>query len=599
MARQAQLESWWRQASDLLASGSPVRALPLLKKLAAAMPNDPAVHYNLGACLIEIGRPGEAYPHLKHALTKGYADSAIDSLFARVAAWFYSLRRFDEAIGVLRDVLSRHPDNTQLSIRLGDLLREVGRFGEAFVLFDRSLARRIGLAGRDSAYLLNALGATHQNIGALAEARDAYGRALAADPSLIVTHKSIRNLLLNMPRLGSEELFASYCDSARSFRQSAAPRDRFAMIDRTPGRRLRIGYVSSDFRMHVVGLNLLPLVENHDRDAVDIFFYSDAGEEDQVTQRFKAVAAGWRPVAGLDDASVARAILTDSIDVAVFLAGTFDATRVCLAAYRVAPVQVSFHDCATSGLDEMDYFLSDHLLTPQNTSERFTEEIYCLPVFYQYLRLDAPKRSAPPPVMKAGSITFASFNKPEKINDRVIALWARILSAVPGSRLLMKYFDFYRGPEAQTRIAALFAERNIGRDRLEFRSGHDARGNHLALYDHVDVALDTFPFTGATTTFEALNAGVPVVSLWGDRYVARYAGAILCHAGFPEFACVDEEIYFETACALANDPARLSELRSILPERIASSPLCDGSAYARSVEAAYREMWVRFCAAES
>lgn len=595
----AQLESWWRQASESLAAGAPARALPLLKKLAASMPDDPAVHYNLGACLIELGREAEAYPHLQRALAKGYADPAIDSLFRRVAAWFYSAGRFDEAIDILRDLHTRHPDDPALAIRFSDLLREVGRFGEALDLLERALARKGTAIGRERASLFNALGATHQNIGALGPAREAYARALAADPSFIVAHKSMRNLFLNMPGLGPDELFAAYCDSARQFRQPLVPSDRFRGIGREPGRRLRIGYVSSDFRLHVVGLNLLPLVENHDRDIFDLYFYSDAGEDDQITQRFKAVAAAWRPLSGLDDASVARAILADSIDIAVFLAGTFDANRPYLAAYRVAPIQVSYHDCATSGLDEMDYFLTDRLLTPETTSERFTEEIYRLPVFYQYLRLDAPKRAAPPPVSKAGHITFASFNKPEKINDAVIALWARVLAAVPKSRLMMKYFDFYRGPEAQARIVARFAEHGIGRDRLEFRTGHDARGNHLALYDRVDIALDTFPFTGATTTFEALNAGVPVVTLWGERYVARYAGAITCHAGFAEFACADADAYVETACALANDPARLAELRRILPERIAASPLCDGPTYARNIEAAYREMWARFCAASS
>lgn len=595
----SQLESWWRQASESLAAGAPAKALPLLKKLAASMPADPAVHYNLGACLIELGRPGEAFPHLKRAMAKGYADPAIDSLFRRVASWFYSAGRLDETIDILRDLSVRHPDNTELSIRLSDLLREVGRFGETLQLLERALVRKGSAMGREAAALLNALGATHQNIGALGQARDAYTRALAADPSFIVAHKSMRNLLLNIPGLGPDELFAAFCKSARQFRQPPAPQDRFREIGREPGRRLRIGYVSSDFRLHVVGLNLLPLVENHDRDIFDLYFYSDAGEDDQITQRFKAVAAAWRPVSGLDDASVARAILADGIDIVVFLAGTFDANRPYLAAYRVAPVQVSYHDCATSGLDEMDYLLTDRLLTPEATSERFTEEIYRLPVFYQYLRLDTPKRSAPPPVAKLGHITFASFNKPEKINDAVIALWARVLAAVPDSRMMMKYFDFYRGPEAQSRIAARFAEHGIGRDRLEFRIGHDARGNHLALYDHVDIALDTFPFTGATTTFEALNAGVPVVTLWGERYVARYAGAIVCHAGFPEFVCADENAYLETACALAKDPARLGELRRLLPERIAASPLCDGPAYARTIEAAYREMWVRFCAASS
>jgi predicted O-linked N-acetylglucosamine transferase (SPINDLY family) len=584
------LETWWRRASELLAQGEPARAVPHLEKLIKAAPQEPAFRFNLSACLLQLGKPDDALVHLKRARQLGLADSTADPLLDHIALRLRAENRIDDALVLHRDLAERHPEDTMRLVRLSDLLREAGRFGEAL-----DVLQRIDTSDRHAASVFNGLGLTYQNIGLLDEARASFARALGADPASSATHKNIRYLTLNTPGLGADETFSIYRDLAQRGLPSQVHDIQFARDDAS-GRPLRIGYISSDFRLHVVGFNILPLIEHHDPASVELYFYSDVAQEDPITARFRARAKGWRSIVGKSDADAAALVRADKIDIAVFLAGSFDGNRTQLAAHRVAPVQVSYHDCATSGFDAMDYFIADPFLTPIETQERFSEEIVRLPVFYQYERRPAGESFAEPPCVKSGVVTFGSFNKPEKINADVIALWARVLNAVPDGRLLLKYFNSYRSAEVQRRIADGLARHGINAARLIFKSGFDASGHHLALYDSIDIALDTFPFTGATTTFEALSRGVPVVTLWGDRYVARYAGAIASHAGFAEFACADHDSYVAKARQLADNPGRLTELKRTMPGQLAASPLCDGAAYARTFEAAYRDMWTCYLA---
>jgi protein O-GlcNAc transferase len=588
VAVHSKLETWWRRASELLAAGDHAHAVRELERLVKAAPQEVAFRYNLSACLFHLGKLDDALRHLRRARQLGLADPTADVLMERIAAQFYAASRLDDAIALQREVLAKWPNDTMRLLRFGEMLRAAGRFAEALELLSR-----IHSTGREEAYVQNALGLTRQNMGALDAARAHFARALEIDPALTMTHKNIRYLTLNRPGLGAGETFDIYRDLARRGAASSFP-FKFDARPEVRDRPLRVAYVSSDFRMHVVGLNILPLIENHDPAEVDLYFYSDVAEDDQVTRRFKARAGSWRPIVGMSDAEAAATIRSDNIDIAVFLAGSFDANRPQIAAYRAAPVQVSYHDCATSGFEAMDYFISDDLLTPMDTPEKFSETIYRLPVLYQYEKRAVPPDLPEPPSLKSGSITFGSFNKPEKINDGVIALWARVLSFVPNSKLMLKYFDFYKGAEAQKRILSEFAKHGIEADRLIFKFGFDVSGVHLSLYDSIDIALDTFPFAGATTTFEALSRGVPVVTLWGDRYVARYAGAIVTHAGCADFACANNDAYIALARALASDVGRLRDLKRTLPAQLAASALCDGAAYARNMETAYREMWSRY-----
>jgi protein O-GlcNAc transferase len=277
----------------------------------------------------------------------------------------------------------------------------------------------------------------------------------------------------------------------------------------------------------------------------------------------------------------------------VLLAGRFDDNRPLLATYRPAPVQVSMHDPATSGLDEIDYLIADRGLAPRRTRERFTERVACLPTFYLHppLRRAAARRG-----IRDGRITFGSFNNPAKLNADVVALWARVLHSVPGSRLLLRYRGVFLMPGVRERYLALFSAHGIAEDRLIVPAEpRDGRDQHLARYDDVDIALDPFPFTGSTTTFEALSMGVPVVTLEGERMVARWSLAMMRKVGLAHLVARNADEYVEIARRLAGAPDELARLRRELPERVVRSPLCAERGRTRQLERLYRRMWTIRC----
>ena len=362
-----------------------------------------------------------------------------------------------------------------------------------------------------------------------------------------------------------------------------------------PDRALRIGYFSGDFRLHVVAFNLLPYFQHVDHEKFKIHLFSDTKHPDEITAQFKSMADKWHETSHLDDAQTATLIRKQKIDILVFLAGRFDDNRPSVAAHRAAPVQVSFHDCATSGLAEMDYWLTDKYLHPAKTQEASTEELWRLPVFYQFTLLDNLPDAGPPPCKDAGYVTFGVFNKPEKISAQTVGVWAEILKNIPTSILFLKYFNFYDDPMVRERLLRLFAEQGVSEDRLRFGAGYDTRESHLKFYKRIDIMLDPFPFNGATTTFESICMGVPVVALWGDTFVSRVAGSLLCHIGEPGLAARSYGEYVEIATKLAQDPERLIRLRATLRPKIVASPLLDPAAYAQEIEKAFGEMWRQRC----
>lgn len=501
-----------------------------------------------------------------------------------------SLGQYDEAATQYELALKRVPHRVDIIDNLGLALRKAGRFDEAFETFDRALKLNPNFGSA-----LNNLGAAYQCIGDIENAADYYLRALKVEPDENSAEKNYLFALLNLPGISSEELYARHRKLRRRHTRTDLASKSFPERARDTNRRLKIGYLSSDFRTHVISLNLLPLISEHDHETCEIYLYAEVEHADQLTDMFKDHADHWRPTVDMSDAEVACMIEGDNIDILVCMAGRFDQNRPLVAAHRPAPIQVSFHDCATSGLDDMDYWLSDSYLHPENSPEQFSEELYRLPVFYQYPAPEGIPDIGPLPAIRNGHVTFASFNKPEKVNDEVVALWSEVLKAVPESQLLLKYFNLYQEPKLQERWLARFAEHGITAERLILRAKNDARNTHLEIYNEVDIALDPFPFNGATTTFEALSMGAPVITLLGNHFVDRVAASILHHSGHGDLVADSPSAYVEIARGLATDLPRLSSIRSRLRPDLAASPICDAPTYARNVEAAYRDIWRRWC----
>ena len=350
-------------------------------------------------------------------------------------------------------------------------------------------------------------------------------------------------------------------------------------VDRTAERRIHLGFVSPDLKRHPVGFFLLPVLKHLTRKQFRISVYSDAGKGDLFTQEIRGHADHWFDATGQTDDVLRERIQKDRVDILFDLAGHSASNRMGLFARRAAPVQMSWMGyVGTTGLDAMDYLVTDRFQTLPGTEEFYSERWLVVPS----------------PVFGNGFITFGSFNNPAKLTDETLDLWAGVLAAVPQSRLLLAYRGF-DDPGIQEDVRARLGASGIASDRVEFRT-FTYHEEFLGGYGLMDIALDTMPYSGGLTTCEALWMGVPVISLAAQSHFAgRHSLSHLSNAGFPEWTVENAEDFVARAIDLASDVQHLGETRKTLRQRVAASPLCDQERYARGVEARLVEAWADYC----
>ncbi len=542
---------------------------------------------------------------LNDAIAGFHQALAIDPDFAEAHASLGlalgGMGRLDEAVACYRKALTLKPYFAEAYGFLGSTLKELGRLDEAVANFEKAIA-----INPDFADAMNNLGVTHLDLGDLGSAIVHFKKATAIDPNLMSANFNYLHALLYKPDIGSDELFETYRRTA-AHRPSAPVAPDAEGRDQTPvapgplapGEKLRIGYLSSDFRDHPLGDNVAPLLSHHDHARFEIFCYANVALPDATTEKFQGYADHWRPIQGLADEDIAGLIRDDNIHIMVYLGGHFGDNHPSVASWRPAPVQAGIFGGTTSALDEMDFWLTDSVLHPPGdsdgqgggVSERFTEDLVRVASLFTYPKPeDAPDVSALPAETN-GFVTFCSFNKPSKMNDDVLDLWSEVLLAVPDARLVLKSKNYFRSSIISERLMARFNANGISHDRITLLGTMDSFHNHLGHYAKADIALDTFPFSGATTTFQALWMGVPVISLLGERFIGRMGGALSSHAGLDDLVAETPKDYVKKAAALAADLDRLKDLRAGLRDRIGASPLCDGPSFAKNIEQAYQDMW--------
>jgi predicted O-linked N-acetylglucosamine transferase (SPINDLY family) len=469
------------------------------------------------------------------------------------------------------------PGDRSALANLGLVLKAGGAVGGAIAWQGRALAIH------DDAGSWNNLGDSLQATGDVGGALVAYRRSVELGGSA-AWHSNLVFCLCYDERVTSEALFGE----VRAWAARHAPKTGSKPMRRAVSGRPRVGVLSSDLRDHPVGRNVLGVFEHHRR--VSLHGYAEVAREDATTARFRSHAEGWTSTVGMGDEQVAERMRKDGLDLLIVLAGHTAKNRPLVAAFGGAPVQASFHDLTTSGLEAMDWWITDGVLHPEGTKERFTEKLWRLPHFYLHRPPDEAPDVGPLPSEAGGHITFVSCNNPAKLTDGVVRLWSQVLKGVPGSRLLLKYVGWFGDEVVRSRIVGRFEANGIGRERLDLRATDLVRKEQLGLLNEADIALDPFPFNGSTTTFEALWMGVPVVTLQGERFVGRVGASVLSALDLPELIASDEEAYVAAAVALAGDRERLAGLRRSLRPRIAASPICDAAGYTRSVETALIEM---------
>ncbi len=561
------------------------------RKAITLNPDFTEAHNNLGNALKALGRLDEARASLEEAIV---LNPELAVAHSNLGSTLRDLGRLDEARASLEEAIALNPELAEAHNNLGTTLKEIGRLDDAADSIQRALSLNPGLPEAH-----NSLGGIRTDLGEFNEAIDCYKKALAIRPDHPDAANNYLHTLLYLPDLTNEELFDRCRQTAAHRPSSAAGPGRDQAPPPAPGasplapdERQRIGYLSSDFHDHPLGDIVMPLLGNHDHRQVEIFCYADVIKPDHVTGQFRGHADHWRTINGLTDAEIAAQIRDDGIHVMVYLGGHFDNNHPSVAILRPAPVQVSMHGGTTSALDEMDFWLTDSVLHPPgDTGERFTEDLVRLPAFYIY-----PKTEGAPPVSKLpaednGFITFASFNKPCKTNGTVLDLWSEILLAVPDARLMLKFRKYLSVPSISRKLLDRLESNGVPPERITLVSTDDSFHDHLAHYTQADIALDPFPFNGATTTFQSLWMGVPVISLLGKRFISRAGGSISTHAGLQELVAETPQDYVDKAVALAGDLPRLKDLRATLRQRVGSSSLCDGPGYAANVEKAFLSMW--------
>ena len=369
------------------------------------------------------------------------------------------------------------------------------------------------------------------------------------------------------------------------------------IVDRDPGRKLRIGIVSGDLRDHPISRNLSPFLVGRDRSSLEVHCYAAVRRADAMTDWIKGQVDAFRPYDSLSDLQLATVIAEDQIDVLIFLAGYFDENRPLVGCYKPAPIIVSYHDGSTSALGTTDYIISDRHLTPPNGLERFTERVIRIPSFYMHAPLEPSPEIGPCPSLKNGYVTFGSTNNPAKVGDAVLEAWGQLLSRMPTARLILKYRMSFKEPLLRDRVLSVMARYGVGAHRIEFWDGNVRMDEHLSIYNDIDVTLDPFPFGGSTTTFESLWMGVPVVTLAGTNMMGRMPISILKTVGVDGLVAETQEDYLGLAETLAGDTDRRTQFRNDLREQVRQSPICDHSKKARFLQQLIRAVWRQWCQA--
>jgi len=607
-------------------AGRLAEAENLYRQILAAEPRNADALHLLGVVAAQVGKHDVAVDFMTKAiaLTSNFPEAYYN--FGKV---LFESGRAGEAIAAYRQAIVLQPNYAEANANLGYALRDQGQLDEAIAAYRQAIALQPTFSEAH-----NNLGNALRDQGQLDEAIASYRQALALKPDLPEAHSNLVFILHYHPGHNAE----SVGEEQRCWnRQHAEPCRQFIQPHRNepaPDRRLRIGYVSPDLRDHVVGRYLMPLFEHHDRTQFELWCYAGVRRPDAMTARFRSMAGQWRSTLGLGDQQVAELIREDGVDILVDLSLHSAGNRLPVFARQPAPVQLSYAGYpGSTGLEAIGYRISDRYLEadasemgggnaecgmrsaecgisaqkctagsasqigdsgPDIPHSKFqippSERVFLLDSFWCFdpRGVDVPVRALP--AMESKVVTFGCLNNFCKVNARVLALWARILGRVEGSRLLLL------SPTGSHRERTLAILRSLGVDesRVEFVVRRPRR-EYLEWYRRIDIGLETFPYNGHTTSLDAFWMGVPVPALVGELPVSRAGLSHLMNLGLPELVARSEDEYTNLVVALARDPPRLAGLRATLRERMKASVLMDAPHYARQIETAYRAVWRLWC----
>jgi protein O-GlcNAc transferase len=567
--------------------GRAAEAVELIDRAVALKPEVAQYRCNLGVALWGAGRTDLAVTAYRAAiaLEPEYADAQYN-----LANILKDQGKSQEAIVAYRAAIRLQPEMVEAHINMGLALKDQGELDEAIAAYRVAIRLRPDLG--EAHYHLGFAKALQ---GRLDEAIASYRKAIDREPNSAAYQSQLLQTLHYHPDYDAAAIYEEHRrwsqDHAEPLKRLIQPHDNV----RDPDRPLRIGYVSADFRNHACAFCLEPLLAAHDARQFEVVCYAQVAQPDEVTRRIQSHARAWRNTVGMSDEQLAAQIRGDRIDILVDLKVHTAENRLMVFARKPAPVQVTWMGYpGTTGLNTVDYRLSDPYLDPPGLYDQFyTEETIRLPdSFWCYEPGSREPAVNPLPALSSGHVTFGSMNSFCKANDLALELWARVLRSVAGSRLLVLIDSgSHRG-----RTLEVLERNGIDPARVQFESRRP-RPLYLELYHRIDIALDMVPYSGVTTSLDALLMGVPVICLAGRTAVSRGGLTIMLNIGLPELVAESPDEYVAIAAELAGDLPRLALLRSTLRERLEGSPMMDTRRFARQIELAYRTIWRRYCAA--
>ncbi|HEY1505653.1 MAG TPA: tetratricopeptide repeat protein [Stellaceae bacterium] len=591
-------------------------------------PDNADIYHNLGETYRFLEDPGKALPcfekavQLRPELHMAYRSAADTALAAsrnaqkaeheqelkRIALQYLRVlgkklqdAKHPEALPVLREAIELGPRDIETLMAFGICLAGHGMPSEAADIFRRAVD-----VDPNHANAFCELGNALYSLRRWAEAREAFLSALRIAPD----HKVARSNLVTCDLMHylyedewtPTEVFTRHCRwgdevTAEVAPMAAAETAPFANT-RDPDRRLRVGFVSADFKDHPVARFLAPLLAHYDRSALELYCYAERERTDAYTEVLQNTGGTWRMRSRNDsDAALREQLRRDVIDIVIDLSGQTGGTHLRALAIRSTPLAASWLGYpATTGLPTIDWRITDALADPAGYERHHVEKLLRLPggfLCYEP-RVDAPA-VGPLPAQTRGTVTFGSFNNIMKVTPATVRCWTGILAAVPGSRLVLKAGSF-ADPPLRAAYLQQFIDAGVEAQRLDLRSHLLETGEHLAAYNEIDIGLDPLVYNGTTTTCEAFWMGVPVVTLIGDRHAARVGYDLLSRIGLSELAAKDADSYIAITAALATDLPRLAQIRRELRQRTQRSTLCDAANFAKEFEAGLRGIWREWCA---
>ena len=555
-----------------------------------------------------------------------HINPALAEAHHNIAAVYIKCNKIYEGIKSYQQAIMIKPDFALAIIGLGDALSDVGEYKDGELCLRRALD-----INPDNPSIHHSLGLVLINQRNLSEAVSSFKKALDLDPCHDFALCNMANILLKLGNRNEAILlyqramelkpYINYYFSnlllALHYSEHITPREIYAQHkkwsekyelplknllqshtnDRSAGKKIRIGYVSPDFTRHPVSNFFEPLLASHDRSNFEIFCYSNVKRADIMTEHLKNMADNWRDIFNITDEDAAEMIRSDNIDILVDLAGHTAFNRMMLFARKPSPIQVTYLGYPnTTGLKTMDYRITDSYADPPGKTEHLhSEELVRLP--HSFLCYQPPEKTphiGEPPSLKKGYVTFGSLNNRSKITPDMVRVWAEIVNMIPDARLIFK-FNFSSDPLAQILLQDTLDQANITMDRIELYDYTLSKEEHLDLYNKVDIALDTFPYNGTTTTCEALWMGVPVITLEGKVHVSRVGLSLLSTIGMTYLVAKSKGEYIKKAVDLAADIEKRLYLRSNLQSLMRSSPLMNAKGFTQALEHEFRKMWIRWC----